>query len=128
MILANKVISVESDPVFYEMSADRIVLNQIIDDAQMGHQVGIVFDIALDPSVLENPTYFMIERGDLNESTVRINLVDDGSTQLLQEVQHDLRIPDDLGRNPITFDLDLCLLTPDHLQEKQNHLIRNPRL
>ena len=95
------------DPIEYETYPEGVSIAQPIANAEKGDQVGVTFDILLDPEAIDNPQSVLLERGDLNSSTVAVYHVHNDQLVLLHEIIHDRAVLDQLGRNPHHFFIDL---------------------
>jgi hypothetical protein len=109
-LIETKLLSVEGDPIDYEITSERVSISQPAENAEAGDQVGITFDLLLDPVVLNNPQFLLLERGDLNASNLKIYYVSNDQQILLQEINHERMVLDQLGRNPNTIVLDLSVV------------------
>jgi hypothetical protein len=106
-LIETRLLSVEGDPIDYEITSERVSISQPAENAEAGDQVGITFDLLLDPVVLNNPQFLLLERGDLNASNLKMYYVSNGQLILLEEINHERMVLDQLGRNPNTIVLDL---------------------
>jgi len=109
-VIETKLLSVEGDPIDYEITSKGVSISQPTENAEAGDQVSITFDLRMDPVVLENPQFMLLERGDLNASNLKIYYVSNDQSIFLQEINHKRMVLDQLGRNPETIVLDLSAI------------------
>jgi hypothetical protein len=85
-------------------------LGQPLSAAEASNRVAMTVDYAVAPQVLDQPLNFLLQKGALNGSTVRIyNLIGE-TTGLLLEVEHQSDVIGNTDTNPLTFSLDLSRL------------------
>ena len=85
-------------------------LGQPLPAAEASNRVAMTVDYAITPKALDQPLNFLLQRGALNGSTVRIyNLIGE-TTSLLLEVEHQSVVASDPDTNPLSFSLDLSRL------------------
>jgi hypothetical protein len=85
-------------------------LGQSLSTAQASNRIGMTVDYAVATEALDQPLNFLLQKGALNGSTVRIyNLIGE-TTSLLLEVDHQLNIASNPDTNPLSFSLDLSRL------------------
>ncbi len=88
-----------------------LYLSQPISAAETSTRIAMTADYAITPQALEQPLNFLLQKGALNSSTVRIyNLVGD-TVSLLLEVDHQNLVVDNPDTNPREFSLDLGRLS-----------------
>jgi hypothetical protein len=103
-------VSVMGDDTDYEINLRQVLISQPSENAAKGNTVGITFDLHMDPEALADPQFMLLERGDLNTSTVKIYYVNNDELFLIQEIVHDRKVLDQLGRNPSDFILELSAI------------------
>lgn len=82
-------------------------LGQSLAAAEASTRVAMTTDYAIAPAALDQPLNFLLQKGALNSSTVRIyNLIGE-TTSLLLEVEHQSVVASDPDTNPLAFSLDL---------------------
>lgn len=109
-VIETKLVSVVGDPIDFEVTSELVSISQPAVNAEAGDQVSITFDLSLDPEVLENPQFMLLERGDLNASILKIYDISNDQSIFLQEINHNRMVLDQLGRNPETIVLDLSAI------------------
>jgi hypothetical protein len=93
-ILTVKTIEVSGSPNRLEVQTNRVSLGQPVTAAQGGNRVGVVFDYYVEASDWPSGGLsFSVQKGSLNETTVRLYEVSGTNTHLIQEAtvtgQHD---------------------------------------
>lgn len=97
-------------PIHSSTEFSLLSLNQPSSTAKANNLVGMTADYAVTPDALDQPLNFLLKRGALNSTTVRIyNLIGE-TTSLLLEVEHQFEIDSDPETNPLSFSLDLSRL------------------
>jgi hypothetical protein len=112
-IIQAELISTEGDLAIYQVTPERVSISQSKSNAELGKQVGVTFDLHLNPEVLITPPFILLERGDLNESMLNIYHIEDRESTLIQEINHSRLVLDQLGRNPQTIVLDLSSISEE---------------
>jgi hypothetical protein len=85
-------------------------LSQPLSAAETSSRVAMTVDYAVATQALDQPLNFLLQKGALNSSTVRIyNLIGE-TTSLLLEVEHQSEVAGDPDTNPLSFSLDLSRL------------------
>ncbi len=105
-VLSVRRMSVRGAPTRAGVQAERLALNQPLVDAQAGQEVGITADYALAPAALDEPWRFVLKKGAVKGSLVRVL----HGTQLIKEVNHAVVVPGDSGTNTLRFTVDLSAL------------------
>ncbi len=105
-----ELVSVIGDDTDYEINLQQVLISQPSENAGKGDAVGITFDLYMVPEALADPQFMLLERGDLNASTVKIYYVNNDELFLIQEIVHDRMVLDQLGRNPSDFILELSAI------------------
>jgi len=101
-------------------------LNQPLSAALTNTRVAMTADYAVAPRALDQPLNFLLQKGALNSSTVRIyNLVGETSSLLL-EINHQSTPSSDPDTNPLAFTLDLSRLNAVPPQEAPRWCARVP--
>jgi hypothetical protein len=86
-------------------------LSQPLSAAETSTRIAMTADYAITPQALEQPLNFLLQKGALNSSKVRIyNLVGD-TVSLLLEVDHQEPVANNPDTNPLAFSLDLSRLS-----------------
>jgi hypothetical protein len=99
-------------------------LSQPLNAAQATNRVAMTADYAIAPQALDQPLNFLLQKGTLNSSTVRIyNLIGETSSLLL-EVNHQSTPAGNPETNPLTFTLDLSRLSAVPPQEASHGCAR----
>ncbi len=102
-ILTVRAMEVKGAPTNSDARADRLALNQPLGAAQAGGEVGMTVDCALAPEALDRPLAFLLKKGDLNASTVRVLHVGEDGARLLGEAVHRGVVPQSGGRSTCAF-------------------------
>jgi len=121
-ILTARRISVRGNPTRAGVQAERLALNQPLADAQAGQEVGMTVDYALAPEALRQPLNFLLKKGAVKGSVVRVLY----GTQVLKEVNHVIVVPGDAATNALRFSVDLSGL--QGAPPRQVELPRPPKL
>ena len=85
---------------------ERLILEQSLNEAMNGKTVGVTVDYAIDSSY-NQPLKFILQKGSLNNSKLRIFTVSSNNVKLVKEVSHETIVQDDSGRNNLEFSLNI---------------------
>lgn len=110
IILTGRLITIAGNPRNFEAGAHHLALNQPLSAAQAGQSVGVTVDYALSPNSLNQPLAFLLQKGALNGSIVRVLNVTGNNVQLIQEVNHQVVVESNTDFNPLAFSVDLSSL------------------
>jgi len=102
-ILSLRRMGLRGNPARASAQPERLSLNQPLADAQAGQEVGITVDYALEPAALVEPWRFVLKKGALKGSVVRVL----HGNRLIREVNHTGAVPGDPGYNTLRFTVDL---------------------
>jgi len=102
-VLSVRRMSVRGNPTRAGVQAERLALNQPLADAQGGQEVGMTVDYALAPEALRQPLNFLLKKGAVKGSVVRVLY----GAQVLKEVNHAIVVPGDSATNALRFSVDL---------------------
>lgn len=89
-------------------SLEQLGLNQPLSMAESGSPVQMTVDLAVDASQAVQPLKFVLQRGDLGDSMVRIAFIDEDQPILLKQVEH--KGVTHSGTNPLSFSVNLTPL------------------
>jgi len=107
-ILSLKLVEKHGMVEFGDSRMDHLEITQELVSAEKGLEVGISVDCVLSVAALDEPVRFVLKKGDLNGSSIRIYGINiDESHLLLKEIEHDRVILGSDGFNPVDFTLDL---------------------
>ena len=112
IVLAAEVVEVEGSPTGYGAALSGLTLNQPLQAAESGQQVGISVRLLVRADAAATELHLLLQRGSLNASRVRI-FQDLGPTQTLLLDQAHSRIVGTEGRNPVELTVDLSGLEKD---------------
>jgi hypothetical protein len=118
-VLAVRQMGTLGSPTNASASMELLALNQPLSAAEAGGLVGMTVDAAVDPQAMAEPLSFLLQKGALNGSTVRIYAVSGEAVDLLLEVDHQIVVASDPGYNPRSFTLDLSGLSDVEPQQVQ---------
>ncbi len=76
-------------------------LNQPIEDSIKDKIVGMIVDLALSTENISNPLSYILKKGNLGKSIVKIFIIEKDKKQLIKEVAHVGEVPGSEGLNPI---------------------------
>lgn len=114
-VLSLRRMSRRGSPTRASVQTERLALNQPLADAQAGQEVGMTVDYALAPAALNEPWRFVLKKGAVRGSVVRVLY----GAQVITEVKHAVVVPGDPGYNTLRFSVDLSALkaaAPDALE------------
>ncbi len=109
-VLAIRAMSVTGEQIHTETSVERLALNQTLENAQAGRSISMKVDFALAPEALDQPLEFLLQKGALNSSTIRLYQIVEGEEKLIQKIDHRGAVQSDPGLNPLNFSVDLSPL------------------
>jgi hypothetical protein len=112
IVLAAEVVEVEGSPTGYGAALSGLTLNQPLQAAESGQQVGISVRLLVRADAAVTELHLLLQRGSLNASRVRV-FQDLGPTQTLLLDQAHSRIVGTEGRNPVELTVDLSGLEKD---------------
>ncbi|MEW5872548.1 MAG: endo-1,3-alpha-glucanase family glycosylhydrolase [Chloroflexota bacterium] len=105
-ILSARLAALEGSPSAYEAQPRHLSLNQTLESAEVGHVVGMSVDYAFAAQAGEQGVDFLLQKGALYGSTVRIYALAAGEKKLIKQVSHQKVVKADPGLNPLRFSLD----------------------
>ncbi|MFB3826391.1 MAG: hypothetical protein ACE15B_06460 [Bryobacteraceae bacterium] len=82
-----------------------LALNQPLASARGGDSVGMTADFALSPPA--GPLEFVLKKGAVGASTVRLYLVEEAGTKAVAGIGHDGAVPGDTATNTLRFTVSL---------------------
>lgn len=109
-VLTMRLMGTDGDPHSAQAGITQMSLGQPLEAAYGGRQVGLTVDYALDPTAAGSSLDFVLKKGDLNGSVVRLSVLVDGEEHLLETIDHSQVVGNSRGLNPLTFDVDLAPL------------------
>lgn len=89
-----------------------VAFGQPLESAKAGERVGITVDLALTSDAIDQPLNFLLQKGLINKSTVRVSLTTANQTQLVREISHESTFGNH-ELNPLEFQVDLKALADD---------------
>lgn len=122
-LLALRQSAVNGAPSLAAAGFERLDLTQPFETASNGAVVGMLVDLALAPAALDQPFDFLLQKGAIQSSQVRIYQVSGGQVSLLHEVDHQGYVPGNTDFNPLNFSIDLSPLknSPPELVYRPGH-------
>ncbi len=127
-ILTLRTMAVHGKPDLVQTSPHRFVLSQSLDAAQARQRIGVTVDLALAPDAVSQPLEFLLRKGALNDSTVRVYNVSGNDEQLIQEIEHHSTVPDSPEQNPLVFQVNLSTLKNIQPFKQQIQRIPNQKM
>jgi hypothetical protein len=109
-ILSIRTIGISGNPTNAGANIYRLALNQPLSMAEAGNSVGLTVDYAVSPNALNQPLKFLLQKGALNGSVVRVFNVVGADVHLIQEINHQVVVESNTDFNPLVFSLDLSAL------------------
>ncbi len=100
----------------------RLALNQPLTSARRGDAVGMTADFALAPPA--GALEFMLKKGAVGASTVRVSLVEESGTRVIAEIGHDGTVPGNTGTNPFPF----TVLLPEDARPRSFERPERPKM
>ncbi len=85
-------------------------------------------DFALVPDAADQPLEFILQKGDLNESSVRVYCVSADEEQLLREINHNAAVGKGGNHNRLDFSIDPSAVKSLPLQHRRIPRIANRRM
>jgi len=125
-ILTTRLMGVSGRATLATASAERLHLQQPLEAARAGQRVGVVMDYAIAADALNQPLAFLLKRGGLNETNMRVFNVVGSEIQPVQEIRHQGVVQSDPNLNPLEFSLDLNLLK--NTPPRQAQIQRVPKM
>ena len=119
-ILTMRQMEVVGEPARLNTRLDKLSLNQSIASSREGQSIGVIVDYALSSDTRQQSIRFLLKKGALNGSAVRIFLVTGDQSDLLLEIDHQGTVIGQTGTNPLSFSLDLGELMKATEPEKQS--------
>ena len=98
---------VVGEPTRLSARLDKLSLNQSIASSREGQRIGMIVDYAASSDARQQSIRFLLKKGALNGSAVRIFLVVGDQSDLLMEIDHQGAVSGQTGTNPLSFSLDL---------------------
>ena len=77
-VLAFDLVSVSGDPTFYDFTENGMALNQELESAEAGKNMGITADYEFTETACQGTMDFKLQSGALNGSNVRVSQLVDG--------------------------------------------------
>ena len=118
-VLTMRRMRVIGEPTRLDTRLDKLSLNQTIASSRDGQRVGVIVDYAISSNTWRQSIRFLLKKGALNWSTVRIFIVSADKEELLLEIDHQGVVSGQAGTNPLSFSLNLDKLTKTSRPEKQ---------
>ena len=109
-VLAIRQLTILEPPASGSVELTNLSLSQPLSAAETGFLIGLTVDVAVAPQAVDQPLEFLLQKGALNSSTVRVYLVDEEEISLLLEVDHQGEVAGSADTNPYPFTLDLSSL------------------
>ncbi len=109
-ILSSRLISTLGNPTRSSAGSTLMGLNQPLAAAQAGERVGLTVDLAVTPDSAAQPLEFLLKKGSIGGSLVRLSLVDGDQVRAIEEVRHDGSVAGSGGQNPKEFAISLASL------------------
>ena len=106
-VLTMRLIETVGSPQNPETSVSRLTLNQPLEAVERGSQVGIMVDYALEADAAGKELKFLLRKGALNGSEVRVFLVLEDGLKLLKTVSHQVVVKNNPDYNPLYFSVGL---------------------
>lgn len=106
-ILTVRLMGTRGNPAHIAAEISHLALDQPLSAAEAGQSVGMIVDYVLAPAALDQPLAFLLQKGALNGSRVRIVSIVGDDQQLIREINHDIVVETDTGLNPLRFSVDL---------------------
>jgi hypothetical protein len=125
-VLSIRRVAVDGTPTNVETAVNRLALNQPLSASQAGQRVGVTVDLAVAPEALQQPLVFLLQKGALRGSVVRITNLAENNAQLVREISHQGAVPNNPAVNPLTFTVDLSILK--NISPRQAQIQRPPRM
>ncbi|MCH7786236.1 MAG: hypothetical protein IIC22_01890, partial [Chloroflexi bacterium] len=118
-ILTMRQMGVVGEPTRLNTRLDKLSLNQSITSSKEGKSIGVTVDYAVSSDTRDKSIRFLLKKGALNGSTVRIFIVAGDKEELLLEIDHQGVVSGQAGTNPLSFSLNLDKLKSTTVPEKQ---------
>lgn len=109
-VLSIRRVAVDGTPTDVETAINRLALNQPLSASKAGQRVGVTVDLAVAPEALQQPLAFLLQKGALRGSVVRVTNLAENNAQLVREISHQGAVPNNPAVNPLTFTVDLSIL------------------
>ena len=94
-------------PAYANAEITSLSLGQPLSAAEASNRIGMTVDYAVALEALDQPLNFLLQKGALNGSTVRIYNMIGETTSLLLQVDHQDVVTGSTNTNPLSFSLDL---------------------
>ena len=121
-ILTVQLMAINGVPSNVQATPRHLSLNQPLDAAKAGQSVGLTMDFALSLKAVNQPLQFLLQKGAINGSVVRVYNVSGNDAQLIQEITHQVVVRNNTDLNPLTFSVDLATLK--NIQPRQARIQR----
>jgi len=105
-VLTARLMSTRGEPVRAAAGVSSLALGQPLAAAQAGGSVGLTAHYAVAAESVGQPFQFLLQKGSLNGSIVRVSVLVGDEPRLLREVSHQIVVGTE-GRNPLEFAVDL---------------------
>src|SRR5512140_1406982 len=105
-ILSSRLMETLGQPTRASAGLPQLALNQPLDSARGGATVGVLVDLAVAPEAAGEPLRFLLQKGAVGGSVVRLWLVKESSLDPIESVEHLKVVPDSGGKNPLEFSID----------------------
>jgi hypothetical protein len=125
-VLTMRVMSTSGGPSKVDARINDLRLEQPIQKAQKNNEIRLTVEYAVTPEALSQPLSFLLQKGSLNPSEVRIYGIDNDHTILIKEM-HD-EVQDNEGYNPVEFSADLSQLKNVQVQQKEIPIYKAPKM
>ncbi|MDI6860912.1 MAG: endo-1,3-alpha-glucanase family glycosylhydrolase [Caldisericia bacterium] len=97
-------------PTHIGLEYNMLSLNQPLEESIKEKMVGMKVDFAISSEKITQPLFFILKKGNLGKSIVRIFIITNEKIQIIKEITHIGEVPGSEGLNPISFEIDLKLL------------------
>lgn len=105
-ILTMRFIEKIGKPTHIGLEYNILSLNQPIEESIKDQIVGMKVDFAISPEKNSKPFSFILKKGNIGKSIVRIYIIVNDKLQLIKEITHIGEVLGSEGYNPITFEVD----------------------
>ena len=103
MIAKVRVVKQQGDLTQYSAEKNLLSLNQTLENAEAGQQIGITVDFDIIGKRINKPVSFLLQKGAINDVILRFYTVIDGKAILLQEITRKGLVPENTDFNPFNF-------------------------
>lgn len=99
----------DGDFITFSATADAIVLNQSLEDAQAGKTISAHVEIFLDPAAGFDTLELILKKGSIGFANLRFYTLTDGVEVTILEIDHNVT-NDGSGTNPLEISLSFDLI------------------